>query len=126
MNGQLHLGHSFTISKCEFAIGFQRLQGKNCLFPFGFHCTGMPIKACADKLAREMKDFGNPPIFPEESEQNEEVNEEKSVVDDIIKDKSKGKKVFFVFKFTSKKFRVKRLPKLERPNINGKLCNLLV
>lgn len=98
MNGQLHLGHSFTISKCEFSIGFQRLQGKNCLFPFGFHCTGMPIKACADKLAREMKDFGNPPVFPDEK--NEEIMEEKSTFDDIIKDKSKSKKVFLFKKKT--------------------------
>ena len=44
MNGQLHLGHTFTISKCEFSVGFQRLKGKKCLFPFGFHVTGMPIK----------------------------------------------------------------------------------
>ncbi|KAK6045782.1 hypothetical protein COOONC_16713 [Cooperia oncophora] len=61
MNGRLHLGHTFTLSKCEFAVGYQRLIGKRCLFPFGFHCTGMPIKACADKLKREMEDFGYPP-----------------------------------------------------------------
>lgn len=28
MNGRLHLGHTFSISKCEFAVRFQRLQGK--------------------------------------------------------------------------------------------------
>ena len=95
MNGQLHLGHTFTISKCEFAVGFQRLKGKKCLFPFGFHVTGMPIKvtflfliiqrlgscslqACADKIAREMQDFGNPPVFPAHEEA--EVVEEKSEV----------------------------------------------
>jgi leucyl-tRNA synthetase len=44
MNGRLHLGHSFSLSKCEFAAGYQRLKGKCVLFPFGFHCTGMPIK----------------------------------------------------------------------------------
>jgi len=44
MNGRLHLGHSFSLSKVEFAIGYERLKGKRALFPFGFHCTGMPIK----------------------------------------------------------------------------------
>ncbi|KAJ1370162.1 Leucine--tRNA ligase, cytoplasmic [Parelaphostrongylus tenuis] len=28
MNGRLHLGHTFTLSKCEFAMGYQRLIGK--------------------------------------------------------------------------------------------------
>ena len=44
MNGSLHLGHAFTISKIEFAAGYQRMLGKRVLFPHGFHCTGMPIK----------------------------------------------------------------------------------
>jgi leucyl-tRNA synthetase len=44
MNGSLHLGHGFTVSKIEFATGFQRMLGKRALFPVGFHCTGMPIK----------------------------------------------------------------------------------
>jgi leucyl-tRNA synthetase len=34
------------------------MQGKRALFPMGFHCTGMPIKACADKLIDEIKLFG--------------------------------------------------------------------
>lgn len=58
MNGVLHAGHSFTLSKVEFAAGFARMQGKRALFPLGFHCTGMPIKACADKLVREIEMFG--------------------------------------------------------------------
>ena len=44
MNGRLHLGHTFTLTKCDFAVGYQRLLGKKCLYPFAFHCTGMPIK----------------------------------------------------------------------------------
>jgi len=89
MNGRLHLGHTFTICKSEFAVGFQRLKGKKCLFPFGFHVTGMPIKACADKIKREIETYGFPPQFPQESE----VVEEKTKSDEpIIKDKSKGKK----------------------------------
>ncbi|KAF5119422.1 hypothetical protein DV495_002307 [Geotrichum candidum] len=58
MNGVLHAGHCFTLSKVEFATGFERMLGKRALFPLGFHCTGMPIKACADKLVREIEQFG--------------------------------------------------------------------
>lgn len=58
MNGTLHAGHSFTASKVEFTAGFARMQGKRVLFPLGFHCTGMPIKACADKLRDEVCKFG--------------------------------------------------------------------
>ena len=35
------------MSKCEFQIRFQKQLGKNVLFPFAFHCTGMPIHAAA-------------------------------------------------------------------------------
>ena len=58
MNGTLHAGHSFTASKVEFTAGFARMQGKRVLFPLGFHCTGMPIKACADKLREDVRKFG--------------------------------------------------------------------
>ncbi|KAH7731926.1 leucine--tRNA ligase [Aphelenchoides avenae] len=102
MNGRLHLGHTFTISKCEFAAGYQNMRGRRALFPFGFHCTGMPIKACADKLAREMQDFGNPPVFPA-IEEPVQV-EEKSEIDEITKDKSKGKKSKAVAKAGSAKY----------------------
>ena len=58
MNGRLHLGHAFTISKAEFAARYQRLRGKNVLFPFAFHCTGMPIQAAANRLKRELEGEG--------------------------------------------------------------------
>ncbi|KAK9367742.1 hypothetical protein V1509DRAFT_625170 [Lipomyces kononenkoae] len=70
MNGVLHAGHSFTMSKVEFQTGYERMLGKRALFPLGFHCTGMPIKACADKLVREIEMFGpnfeNAPVDDEE------------------------------------------------------------
>lgn len=87
MNGRLHLGHTFTLTKSEFAVGYQRMKGKKCLFPFGFHCTGMPIKASSDKLKWELADYGCPPVFPEE-----EIQETTQTQDVTIKDKSKGKK----------------------------------
>lgn len=58
MNGTLHAGHTFSVSKVEFAAAVARMQGKRALFPMGFHCTGMPIKACADKLVNEIGKFG--------------------------------------------------------------------
>ncbi|ORX89488.1 leucyl-tRNA synthetase [Basidiobolus meristosporus CBS 931.73] len=82
MNGRLHLGHTFTFTKVEFATGYERLKGRRALFPFGFHCTGMPIKACADKLAREIEQFGPEFIVPEEIEndvQNLSLKDEKVV-----------------------------------------------
>jgi leucyl-tRNA synthetase len=43
------------MSKCEFQIRYQRQLGKNVLFPFAFHCTGMPIHAAARRLRREIE-----------------------------------------------------------------------
>lgn len=60
MNGRLHLGHAFTLTKSDFMAGYQRLLGKRVLFPFGFHCTGMPIMACADRLKRELQEEAVP------------------------------------------------------------------
>jgi len=113
MNGRLHLGHTFSLSKCEFAVGYQRMRGKKCLFPFGLHCTGMPIKACADKLKYEMEKFGFPPKFPQEEEEIDEKdeNETKSVAEP--ENKAKGKKA-------------KLLQKPETQNFNGKLCNRFI
>eukprot|EP00834_Sanchytrium_tribonematis_P005162 NODE_295_length_10520_cov_1.134344.p1 type:complete len:964 gc:universal NODE_295_length_10520_cov_1.134344:1495-4386(+) len=58
MNGRLHLGHVFTISKADFAIAYKMMKGYNCLFPFAFHCTGMPIVAASNKLKNELQQFG--------------------------------------------------------------------
>ncbi|KAF2460670.1 hypothetical protein BDY21DRAFT_280681 [Lineolata rhizophorae] len=58
VNGTPHLGHAFTISKIEFASRVARAEGKRTLYPQGYHATGMPIKACADKLVHEIEMFG--------------------------------------------------------------------
>lgn len=99
MNGRLHLGHTFSLSKAEFGVRYYRMKGRNVLFPLGFHCTGMPIKACADKLKREMETFGFPPKFPEEEIVQVEVER-----DVIPKDKSKSKKSKAVAKGGSSKY----------------------
>lgn len=58
MNGKLHLGHAFTLTKADFSAYFHRLIGDRVLFPFAFHCTGMPIQGAANRLAREMAEAG--------------------------------------------------------------------
>ena len=58
VNGTPHLGHAFTVTKVEFASRVARAQGKRTLYPQGYHVTGMPIKACADKLVNEIRMFG--------------------------------------------------------------------
>lgn len=83
----------------QFASRYYRLKGRKVLFPFGFHCTGMPIKACADKLKREMALYGCPPSFPEEEEVVETTQE-----DIVPKDKSKGKKSKAVAKAGAAKY----------------------
>ena len=108
MNGYLHLGHAFSLSKLEFASAYHRLRGANVLLPFAFHCTGMPVKASADKLSREIQLFGDPPIFPSTPEDQisdpdlelgEEVGENQGVAE-----KSKGKKSKAAAKASSTKF----------------------
>ena len=95
-NGTLHAGHTLTVSKVEFAAGFSRMQGKRALFPMGFHCTGMAVKACADKLVNEVKLFG----------QNfERYSDEEITEADKTNDKIKAANTTHedVTKFTSKK-----------------------
>ena len=53
--------------KCSY----HALKGENSIFPFGFHCTGMPIQAAANKLKHEIETYGCPPVFPEDHPSDE-------------------------------------------------------
>ena len=90
MNGRLHLGHGFSLSKAEFQSRYQRLQGKNVLFPFGFHCTGMPIAAAAKRVAKEFKE--DPDIIKHSKEKIEKKKEEKKKEENKKEGEKKGKK----------------------------------
>jgi leucyl-tRNA synthetase len=76
VNGQPHLGHGFTVTKVELASRTNRALGRRVLYPQGYHCTGMPIKACADKLVNEVAMFGKD--FSGYKEEEEEVPEVKA------------------------------------------------
>ncbi|ESQ56138.1 hypothetical protein EUTSA_v10027096mg, partial [Eutrema salsugineum] len=90
MNGYLHIGHAFSLSKVDFASAYHRLRGANVLLPFGFHCTGMPIKASADKLSREIQQFGNPPVFTAEDNTKQAPKAEEDTP--ALPDNFRGKK----------------------------------
>lgn len=51
---------------CRAALtcSYHALKGERAIFPFGFHCTGMPIQAAANKLKHEIETYGCPPVFP--------------------------------------------------------------
>jgi tRNA synthetases class I (I, L, M and V) len=44
-NGHLHIGHAYSLTKAIFRAQYEHHLQKNVLFPFAFHCTGMPIQA---------------------------------------------------------------------------------
>eukprot|EP01084_Bolivina_argentea_P144390 253333_1 len=88
MNGFLHLGHAFTITKAEFRAGYERLRGKNVLFPFAFHCTGMPIAAAARRIKSEVETYGDPPQFP--TTQSEDKLEDKQAKHSKLESKKSG------------------------------------
>jgi leucyl-tRNA synthetase len=95
MNGMLHIGHGFTFSKVEFTAGWERMNGRRVLWPQGYHCTGLPIKVCADKLTAEVKMFG------QEFENYKE--DEEPVVESENKPPPKGAKKEDVTKFSATK-----------------------
>jgi len=55
MNGRLHLGHVFSLLKADIMARHFLTRGYNVLFPFGFHATGIPISAAANKLKIELE-----------------------------------------------------------------------
>ncbi|MDI6708546.1 MAG: leucine--tRNA ligase [Candidatus Thermoplasmatota archaeon] len=56
MNGYLHIGHAFTLLRCEILARYKRMRGFNVLFPFAFHCTGTPIVAAAARIKENEKE----------------------------------------------------------------------
>ena len=49
-DGRLHTGHMYTWARADIFARFQRMQGKNVLFPQGFHMTGGPMAGMSLRL----------------------------------------------------------------------------
>ncbi len=50
INGHLHLGHAFSVTRVDVMARYKRMQGYNVLFPQGWHCTGTPVWAAAQRI----------------------------------------------------------------------------
>ncbi|MCL6089152.1 MAG: leucine--tRNA ligase [Candidatus Marsarchaeota archaeon] len=53
-NSPQHIGHARTYTTTDIYARYQRMKGKNVLFPMAFHVTGTPILAMAKRI--EAKD----------------------------------------------------------------------
>lgn len=51
-NSVMHIGHGRTNTTADIYARYQRLRGKNVLFPMGFHITGTPVLAVADSIKK--------------------------------------------------------------------------
>jgi leucyl-tRNA synthetase len=50
VNGYLHIGQAVTNLHPDIMARYKRMKGFNVLFPYAFHCTGMPIVAAARRI----------------------------------------------------------------------------
>ncbi|BCS90611.1 MAG: leucine--tRNA ligase [Candidatus Micrarchaeota archaeon] len=57
VNGNLHIGHIRTYTTADVVARYKRMRGYNVLYPIGFHATGTPIVAVAERLANNDQDM---------------------------------------------------------------------
>ena len=50
-NSALHIGHGRMFTAADIMFRYQRLLGKNVLYPLGYHISGTPVLAVADGIA---------------------------------------------------------------------------
>ena len=49
VSGNIHIGHIFSYTQAEIIARFQRMQGKNVFYPFGFDDNGLPTERLVEK-----------------------------------------------------------------------------
>ncbi len=55
VNGNIHIGHTFTYVRIDAYARFKRMQGFNTLLAQGFHATGEPILGAIERLKKNDK-----------------------------------------------------------------------
>lgn len=56
-NSPQHIGHGRTYTLADVHARFERMHGKNVLFPMAFHYTGTPILGMAQRIASNDEDL---------------------------------------------------------------------
>lgn len=51
-NSAMHIGHGRTFTMADIVARYNRVLGKNVLYPMGFHISGTPVLAVADAIAK--------------------------------------------------------------------------
>lgn len=49
ISGSLHIGHIFSYTQAEIIARYQRMQGKNVFYPFGFDDNGLPTERLVEQ-----------------------------------------------------------------------------
>jgi valyl-tRNA synthetase len=58
VSGKMHLGHSFSYAQQDYIVRYQRMKGKNVLYPFGTDDNGLPTDKLVEKTKNvRSKDF---------------------------------------------------------------------
>ncbi|MDD1653903.1 MAG: leucine--tRNA ligase [Methanomicrobiales archaeon] len=52
-SGAMHVGHGRTYTVPDIIARFQRMQGRQVLFPMGFHVTGTPVIGISRRIAKK-------------------------------------------------------------------------
>jgi len=52
-NSAMHIGHGRTFTMADIVSRYNRVLGKNVLYPMGFHISGTPVLAVADAIAKK-------------------------------------------------------------------------
>ena len=52
-SGAMHVGHGRTYTVPDIIARFHRMQGRQVLFPMGFHVTGTPVIGISRRIARK-------------------------------------------------------------------------
>lgn len=52
VSGKMHLGHAFSYAQQDYVARFQRMRGKNVLYPFGSDDNGLPTERLVEKTKK--------------------------------------------------------------------------